>query len=327
MSRLDDIIKILYSFDGISRKFVLPAIIKKLRAESYRGDIPHSLGEDSAAIGTDSDQVILLTTDSIVEELCLEHPHAAGFNAVLANTMDIYAAGGIPTSFAIAISYSDDYIGEQLLEGLIEGSHAFKVPIVRGHTNPSSKSTYIVGSATGVVTKSELLTAGGAIEGDSLIFLFDTGGKRGASYSLGWDCVTGRSSDEITKRLTIMNELSEHHLVHAAKDVSGAGLIGTAGMMVEYSGKGAKIDIDLIIASSPKTITIEDWLRMFISLGFLVSVPKEKISQVSEIAKKHGMTATTIGIVDTSNALTLVMDGAERVLFDFSKGPLLTPKN
>ncbi|MHA1636758.1 MAG: AIR synthase-related protein [Candidatus Thorarchaeota archaeon] len=327
MSRLDDIIEILYSYDGISRKFVLPAIIKKLRAESYKGDSSHSLGEDSAAIGTNSDEVILLTTDSIVEELCLEHPQAAGFNAVLANTMDIYAAGGIPTSFAIAISYSDESIGEQLLEGLIKGSHAFKVPIVRGHTNPSSKSTYIVGSATGVVTKTELLTAGGAAEGDSLIFLFDARGKRGASYSLGYDCVTGRSSDEILKRLTVMNELAEHHLVHAAKDVSGAGLIGTAGMMIEYSGKGAKIDIDLISASTPKTITIKDWLRMFISLGFLVAVPADKITHVADIANKHDMTTTVIGIVDTSNALTLVMGGAERVLFDFSKGPLLTPKN
>ncbi|MFW9913627.1 MAG: AIR synthase related protein, partial [Candidatus Thorarchaeota archaeon] len=94
MTALEDIIRVLNEFEGISRKYVLPAIIGKLRSASYNGTQAHGLGEDSAAISTDSDDVVLLTTDAIVEELCLNHPHAAGFNAVLATVMDIYAAGG-----------------------------------------------------------------------------------------------------------------------------------------------------------------------------------------------------------------------------------------
>ena len=97
MSRLDEILKLLLSFDGISRKFVLPSIIDKLRLESYRGNTPHGLGEDSAAIDSGCDDYVLLTTDAIAEDLCLNHPHAAGFNALLANMMDIYAAGGSQT--------------------------------------------------------------------------------------------------------------------------------------------------------------------------------------------------------------------------------------
>ena len=52
MTRLDDILEMLVNFDGISRKFVLPSIIDKLRLNSFKGDTPHGLGEDSAAIGT-----------------------------------------------------------------------------------------------------------------------------------------------------------------------------------------------------------------------------------------------------------------------------------
>ncbi|MHA1577522.1 MAG: AIR synthase related protein [Candidatus Thorarchaeota archaeon] len=326
MKRLDEIVELLSNFEGISRKFVLPQIIKKLRTESYEGDSPHSLGEDSAAISTNGDEVILLTTDSILEDLCLNHPRAAGFNAVLANVMDIYAAGGTPTSFAIALSYSDEQIGQDLLSGLIEGSHAFRVPIVRGHTNPSSKSTYIVGSATGVVSKTELLTAGGALEGDILILLYDAEGKRGSSYSLGWDCVSGRSSDEIADRLSTMNELAKKKLIHASKDVSGAGLIGTAGMMVEYSGVGAEIDLNATMKSCPDSIGLEDWVRMFLSLGFLLAVSKKHESQIDAIAKSHGMVTVSVGTVDSSKMLRLKMDGNERVLFDFTKGPLLTPR-
>ncbi|MHA1902825.1 MAG: AIR synthase related protein [Candidatus Thorarchaeota archaeon] len=323
---LDEIVQLLHDFDGISRKLVLPSIIGKLRDASYNADTPHSLGEDSAAIGTRNGDYVLLTTDAIVEELCLNHPRAAGFNVVLATVMDIYAAGGRPTSFAVALSYSDKKIGEDLLQGLIEGSHAFKVPIVRGHTNSQSKSTYVVGSATGTVEKSELLTSGGAKKGDALVLLFDSDGKQGSSYKLGWDSVTARKSETILERLTVMNELASHQLLNASKDISVAGLVGTAGMMVEYSDKGGIIDLDAVNDSRPKSISLEDWLRMYISLGFLVAVSEEKLPQVRKIVTKHGMTMYVVGSVDDYPSLRLTSQSDERVMFDFSKGPILIPR-
>ncbi len=325
MTELNDIIALLSAFEGISRKFVLPAIIRKLREESYKGDSPHSLGEDSAAIGTNSDEMILLTTDAIVEELCLYHPRAAGFNVVLANVMDIYAAGGIPTSFAVALSYSDQTIGDQIMDGIIEGSHTFMIPIVRGHTNPQSESTYVVGSATGTVKKTEMLTAGGAQTGDNLVLLYDKNGKRGSSYKLGWDTVTHRESSEVVSRLAVMNELAESGMVNASKDVSVAGLVGTAGMMVEYSGKGGTIDLDSVEKHCPNTIDFRDWIRMFISLGFLVSASPDKFKRISNTAMRHSMSAVVIGMVDSSSSLRLKYGEDEAILFDFSKGPVLTP--
>ncbi len=327
MTTLDDIITLLHEFDGISRKFVLPQIISKLRHHSYKGDLPFSLGEDSAAIGMNRSDFVLHTTDAIVEELCLHHPRAAGFNVVLANVMDIYAAGGTPTSFAVALSYSDENIGAALLEGLIEGSHAFRVPIVRGHTNPSSTSTYIVGSATGIIERAHLITAGGACNNDVLVLIFDKQGQRGSSYSLGWDSVTGRSPDEIIKRLSVMNHLAKEKILHASKDVSVAGVIGTAGMMLEYSGCGGIINIDALNTIKPETIDLTDWLRMFISLGFLVATSESNINRVKSIAGEHEMSISVIGTVDETQKLTLRLNDEERVMFDYSKGPILTPKS
>lgn len=327
MSRLKEILKLLLSFDGISRKFVLPSIIDRLRLESYNGNTPHSLGEDSAAIGTDTDEIVLLTTDAIVEDLCINHPQAAGFNAVLANIMDIYAAGGTPTSFAVSLSYSDSKTGDALLDGLINGSQMFRVPIVRGHTNPQSNSTYVVGSATGTVAKGNLLTAGGTEPDNVLILLFDEVGQRGESYTLGWDSVTGRTSDEVVLRLSVMNELANEQLLTAAKDVSVAGVIGTAGMMLEYSGCGGTLNLNSLDSSRPPEIPLEDWIRMFISLGFLISTSKENLSEVERIAKAHRLTAAIIGRADTSKAVKLVLDNEECIFFDFSNGGILTPKN
>ncbi len=326
MTRLDDILKLLLSFDGISRKFVLPSIIDKLRLSSYRGDTPHGLGEDSAAIGTESDELILLTTDAIVEDLCLMHPHAAGFNAVLANVMDIYAAGGIPTSFAVALSYSKPEIGEAILDGLIKGSHTFRVPIVRGHTNPNSTSTYVVGSATGTVQKGNILTAGGADDGDILVILFDRTGQRGAHYQLGWDSVTDRTSRNVVKRLTVMNDIAERKLVTASKDVSVAGIVGTACMMLEYSGKGGIIDLDAINRARPEDIALEDWLRMYISLGFLVATKEESLEDLKKVAREHELSACRIGVVDDTRVVKLSMKDECKIIFDFTKGPALTPR-
>ncbi len=327
MSRLDEIVKLLLSFDGISRKFVLPSIIDKLRLESFKGNTPHGLGEDSAVIDSGCDDYVLLTTDAIVEDLCLNHPRAAGFNAVLANVMDIYAAGGTPTSFAVALSYSDQSIGEELLDGLIAGSHTFRVPIVRGHTNPKSSSTYVVGSTTGTVPEGNLLTAGGAEDGNILVLLFDKVGQRGESYKLGWDSVTDRFSEEVVTRLSVMNSLASEQILTASKDVSVAGVIGTAAMMLEYSGRGGTLDLDAIDASKPSEIDLDDWLRMYISLGFLVAMPQENLEKLKMIAKKHSVTFSVIGAVDDSKEVRIKLGDEERVLFDFSKGSVLTPKN
>jgi selenophosphate synthetase-related protein len=316
----------LIKFDGISRKFVLPSIIDKLRLSSFKGDTPHGLGEDSAAIGTDSDELVLLTTDAIVEDLCLKHPSAAGFNAVLANVMDIYAAGGTPTSFAVALSYSDPEIGGDILDGLIRGSHTFNVPIVRGHTNPNSTSTYVVGSATGTVQKNCILTAGGAEDYNILVLLFDRTGQRGTHYQLGWDSVTDSPPEDVVKRLSVMNDIAEKHLVTASKDVSVAGIAGTAAMMLEYSGKGGTIDLDLIDKARPKEIILEDWLRMYISLGFLVAAKEEKFSDLKQVANEHDLSACRIGSVDNTRRVKLAMGGESRAMFDFTKGPVLTPR-
>jgi selenophosphate synthetase-related protein len=98
-------------------------------------------------------------------------------------------------------------------------------------------------------------------------------------------------------------------------------------MMLEYSGKGGTLDLDGIQISKPSEIPLEDWLRMYISLGFLVANAKEHMTQIERIAENHALTACVIGVVDESRAVKLSMGGEERTIFDFAKGPVLTPKN
>jgi selenophosphate synthetase-related protein len=175
--------------------------------------------------------------------------------------------------------------------------------------------------------KANLLTAGGAETGNVLVLLYDEIGQRGESYKLGWDSVTGRSSDEVIQRLSVMNELASEQLLTAAKDVSVAGVVGTAGMMLEYSGWGGTLYLDSLDESRPSDIPLEDWIRMFISLGFLVATSETNLQEVKRIAVKHGLSLTVIGYADDTKTVKLKLGDEEVVFIDFSESGVFTPKD
>jgi selenophosphate synthetase-related protein len=124
-----------------------------------------------------------------------------------------------------------------------------------------------------------------------------------------------------------MNELASEQLLTAAKDVSVAGVIGTAGMMLEYSGCGGTLSLDALDASRPSDIPLDDWIRMFISLGFLVATSEENLPEVERVAEAHGLSTVVIGHADGSKAVKLKLGDNECVFIDFSEGGVFTPKN
>jgi selenophosphate synthetase-related protein len=65
---------------------------------------------------------------------------------------------------------------------------------------------------------------------------------------------------------------------------------------------------------------------MYVSLGFLVSTARRNLGKLTSLAIDHKMTAVAIGRVDSGSSLKLKMGTEERLLFDFSKGPVLTPR-
>jgi selenophosphate synthetase-related protein len=66
---------------------------------------------------------------------------------------------------------------------------------------------------------------------------------------------------------------------------------------------------------------------MFISLGFLVATSEENLPEVKRVSSSHGLTTAVIGHVDDSKSFKLKLGDDERVLFDFTKGGILTPRN
>jgi hypothetical protein len=116
-----------------------------------------------------------------------------------------------------------------------------------------------------------------------------------------------------------MEEIGKRHLVTAGKDISNPGLIGTLGMLLEVSGKGAEIDLDLIPRPNlaANNMTFEQWVRMYPGMGFILTVKKEHIPELVGLFAGVGMTAREIGTVNSTRELRITYNGQETQVFDF----------
>jgi len=65
---------------------------------------------------------------------------------------------------------------------------------------------------------------------------------------------------------------------------------------------------------------------MYISLGFLVAIKEKNFSELKQVAKKHELSACRIGIVDDTKVVKLSLKEESLDMFDFTKGPVLTPR-
>jgi selenophosphate synthetase-related protein len=72
-----------------------------------------------------------------------------------------------------------------------------------------------------------------------------------------WDSSSWRTHDELRPMLDAVRNAAPR----AAKDVSMAGLVGTAGMLAEASGCGAVLDVARL--PRPRAADFADWLTCF----------------------------------------------------------------
>ncbi|NJR43406.1 MAG: hypothetical protein HC767_12830 [Akkermansiaceae bacterium] len=158
---------------------------------------------------------------------------------------DIYAMGGRPVALVDVIFSKDEESAGEVLRGIRDNAERYGVPVVGGHTTldaeSGSLSVFILGKAE------KLLSGFGACPGDDILLAADLEGKFYPAFNF-WDSSSGLAEDALRRQLEILPELAEGDLADAAKDVSMAGLIGSALMMLEGSKAGAEIYLDRIPA-------------------------------------------------------------------------------
>ncbi|AGI47894.1 putative methanogenesis marker protein 2 [Thermoplasmatales archaeon BRNA1] len=315
-----DVVEAVRNFPGVTRKAKIHEVVDLLPVSKFPNVIA-SEGEDAAVIETQEGICTLFAADGIMESLVNSDPYMAGYFAVLVNVNDIAAMGGRATAMVDVMSMEDEIICGRMLRGMEEGVHRFNVPIVGGHTHPDCSYHALDISVIGTVKRSDIVLSSTARDGDDVVMVMDLDGHYPKSIPYAWETTLAKDPKTVQRQMDAAARVAEEHLVHAGKDMSNPGCVGTLGMLLESSEMGAVVDLDAIPA--PKGCKdLEDfihWILSYQGCGFVYTCDPSCSQKVIDIFSKVGCTGAVVGKINSSKRYELVQNGERETLFDFSR--------
>lgn len=280
-----------------------------------------AVGDDCAAI-KDGDGYLLFAIEGLVEDFVASMPWFAGYSSVMVNVSDIYAMGGRPIAVVDAMWSKGMHPATDMLAGMAAASAAYGVPIVGGHSNNRSEHGQLAVAILGRAKK--LLTSFDARPGDALLMAMDLRGAFEEPYPF-WNASSHTSGERLRADLELLPMLAESGLCDAAKDISMAGAIGTAMMLLECSKVGAIIDPCAI--PKPVDVPLDRWLTAFPSYGFVLSVRPENVSAVKAKFAAHDIACAEVGVVTSEPQVLLKSSSESALLWDFGAEAFIGAKH
>lgn len=257
-------------------------------------------GDDTAAI-CHGEQYQLLAIEGMIPAFVEQAPWFAGWSAVMANVSDITAMGGRATAVVNAYWHHDTAAAQQVLAGIRDACHAYGLILAGGHTsqapnNPAALAVAVTGWAR------SLLSTLHVAPGQLIAMVVDLDGQwhGDAPY---WKAFEGVRPERLRGQLEVIPRLAEAGLLHAAKDISNAGILGTLLMLLEPTGCGAWVDTSTL--PRPTATPLERWLQVFPSYGFLLTLAAENLETVKAAFAFEGLRCEAIGEVNGSARLSL----------------------
>jgi len=156
----------------------LTAQIKTTGLSTLKG-----IGDDAAVIGTNSDEVILVSKDLLIEGVHFDLMYTPlkhlGYKAIAVNVSDIAAMNGTATQVLIGISVSNRFSVEaldELYEGIKLACERYKVDLVGGDTTSSVSGLFISITVIGKAQREQVVYRNTARETDLICVSGDLGG-------------------------------------------------------------------------------------------------------------------------------------------------------
>ena len=301
-----------------SRAFASKADIATAAARlGLSGASPIAVGDDCAAI-PDGDGYLLLAIEGFISAFVAQDRWFAGWCGVMVNVSDVAAMGGRPIAVVDALWASGGTAGDPILAGLRDASAAFHVPIVGGHTNLRADSQQLSVAILGRAQR--LLTSFDAAPGDRLVAAIDLRGRYREPFP-NWEAATDAPAGRLRGDIELLPLIAEAGLSGAAKDISQAGLIGTAMMLAECSGVGLSIDLGAV--PRPDGVLLERWLLSFPSYGYILAVPRPHVGEVIARFTARGIAAADVGAVTPGAKVDVADGGVRETVWDFARDPLI----
>jgi AIR synthase-related protein len=281
------------------------------------GADPVPVGDDCAAI-PDDDGFALFAIEGFMSEFVAADPWFAGWCGVMVNVSDIAAMGGRPVAVADALWARGTEGAAPLLAGMAEAARAFGVPVVGGHSNLRGASNQLAVAIYGRARR--LLTSFDARPGDRLVAAIDLRGRYRPPFA-NFDAATTAPPERLRGDIALLPAIAEAGLSRAAKDISQAGLVGTAAMLAECSGCGVSIDVGAV--PRPAGVPLARWLTSFPSFGYLLAVQPGDVAEVCGRFQARGIAAAAVGEMTAGRAVAIHDGSAPKTVWDLAQAPLI----
>jgi selenide,water dikinase len=209
-----------------------------------------STRDDAAVYRVSAERALVATVDFFMP--VVDDPATWGRIAAANALSDIYAMGGSPLFALSLVGWPRDRLPievlAEVLEGLAHVATLARCPIVGGHTIDALEP-HVGLAAVGEAHPDRLLTNAAARPGDQLV-LTKPLGTGILSTALKRGVVTEDDIGTAIAGMTTLNEAAMRaalaHGVRAATDVTGFGLLGHLGNILEHSHVGALLRLDAI---------------------------------------------------------------------------------
>jgi thiamine-monophosphate kinase len=283
---------------------------------SHRADVLLGIGDDCALVKPPRDQLLAISTDTLVEGVHFLHgtsAHSIGHKALAVSLSDLAAMGAEPAWVLLSLSLphiDEDWLN-QFRQGFFQLASEYNLPLIGGNTCQGSLSiaTHIIG----VVPPSKAITRSGAQPGDG-IYITGYLGEAGLALLALQHKIPLSSAPlaQAQKRLDypdprIAVGLALRGIASAAIDISD-GLAADLSHILEQSQVGASIPLaNLPISPLMQSIPVEKAHELILSAGddyeLCFTVPAKLEPELKQVLK---CPYHCIGVIDDIPGLRIL---------------------
>ncbi|MDQ1155868.1 AIR synthase-related protein [Sphingomonas sp. SORGH_AS 950] len=311
MSEAERLARLIRDSRGVAHKCDIAPVVARLRMDAH-GDA--AVGDDTAVI-RHADGNLLFAIEGFVADFVAGDPWFAGYCGVMVNLSDVAAMGGRAIAVVDALWSAGEAQAAEILGGMRDAATRYGVPVVGGHSNLKADSPQLAVAVLGEADHP--VTSFDARPGDALIVVTDLRGRFRDPFPW-WDASTGTAdAGRLRGDLALLPMLAGRNLLRAGKDISMAGVVGTAMMLAETSLVGFAIDLDCV--PRPDGVTLERWLTAFPSFGFVLAVAPADTTDVLTAFAARDIAAAVAGHFTADARAVIGHAGATATVWDFAQ--------